>query len=111
MPFPKTRLDAALAFADAHMDQSLDRLRTLVSIKSVSTDPAYKAECQRAADWLVSELKAEGFDASARPTPGHPVVVVHSPARRRPSQGPCFMRITTSSRSIRSISGTPIHSP
>src|SRR5882724_863363 len=79
MPLAKTQLDAALAFADAHMDKSLDRLKTLVGIKSISTDPAYKGECQRAADWLVSELKAEGFDASARPTPGHPVVVAHAP--------------------------------
>ena len=79
MPLAKTQLDAALAFADAHIDNSLDRLKTLIRIKSISTDPAYKAECQRAADWLVTELKAEGFDASARPTPGHPVVVAHAP--------------------------------
>ncbi len=74
-----TSIDAALAYADQHINQSLERLRTLVSIKSISTDPAYKAECKRAADWLVTELNAEGFAASARPTPGHPVVVAHAP--------------------------------
>ena len=50
MPLSPTQLDAALGFADAHMGASLGRLKDLVAIKSISTDPAYKAECQRAAD-------------------------------------------------------------
>lgn len=79
MPISSAQLDAALAHADAHMGDSLERLRDLVAIKSISTDPAHAADCQRAADWLVADLKAEGFDASARPTPGHPVVVAHGP--------------------------------
>lgn len=79
MPLDQTQLAAALAHADAHLGDSLNRLRDLVAIKSISTDPAYKAECQRAADWLVADLNAEGFSASARPTPGHPVVVAHGP--------------------------------
>jgi len=79
MPLSSADLDKALAYADAHMSQSLDRLRDLIAIKSISTDPAYKAECQRAADWLVADLQSQGFDASARPTPGHPVVVARAP--------------------------------
>ncbi|HVY52254.1 MAG TPA: M20/M25/M40 family metallo-hydrolase [Devosia sp.] len=79
MPLSHADLDAALAYADAHMDQSLGRLREFIGIKSISTDPAYAAECKRAADWLVSELVSEGFAASARPTPGHPVVLAHAP--------------------------------
>ncbi len=74
------QLDAALAYADGHMDASLERLTKLIAIKSISTDPAYADECKRAAEWLVADLKSEGFDASARPTPGHPVVVAHGPA-------------------------------
>jgi acetylornithine deacetylase/succinyl-diaminopimelate desuccinylase-like protein len=72
-------LDAVLAQVDAGLNQSLERLYALLRIKSISTDPAYAAECQRAADWIVAELKALGFDAAARPTPGHPVVVAHGP--------------------------------
>ena len=72
-----TKLEAALAHADAHLDQSLERLKTLVSIKSISTDPAYAGEVRKAADWLAADLAALGFDASVRPTPGHPVVVAH----------------------------------
>ncbi len=80
MPLSAAQLTAALAHADTHMGESLDRLRDLVAIKSISTDPAYAAECGRAADWLVRELSTNGFTATARPTPGHPVVVAHGPA-------------------------------
>ena len=58
-------------------DQSLARLFELVRIKSISTDPAFKDECRKAAEWLVADLKSIGFDASVRDTPGHPMVVAH----------------------------------
>ncbi|MBN2630030.1 MAG: M20/M25/M40 family metallo-hydrolase [Rhodobacteraceae bacterium] len=70
-------LDAVLARIDADLPNALDRLLDLLRIPSISTDPAYAADCARAADWLVAELTALGFDASARPTPGHPMVVGH----------------------------------
>ncbi len=70
-------LDAALAYADAHLDDSVERLKTLVAIKSISTDPAYAGEVRRAADLLVADLSTLGFDASVRTTPGHPMVVAH----------------------------------
>ena len=79
MPLTNAQLDAALAYADAHVEQSLARLTDLIAIKSISTDPAYAAECQRAAEWLTADLGTEGFDASVRPTPGHPIVVAHAP--------------------------------
>jgi acetylornithine deacetylase/succinyl-diaminopimelate desuccinylase-like protein len=70
-------LDAVLAHVDDNIEQSLERLKALLRIRSISTDPAYAEDCRRAADWLAADLQAEGFDASARPTPGHPVVVAH----------------------------------
>ncbi len=63
--------------ADANLPKSLDRLFDLVRIKSISTDPAFKAECRKAAEWLVAELNSLGFTASVRGTPGHPMVVAH----------------------------------
>ncbi|NEX44855.1 M20/M25/M40 family metallo-hydrolase [Pseudotabrizicola algicola] len=70
-------LDKVLAKIDADLDQSVNRLLDLLRIPSISTDPAYKSDCARAADWLVEDLKTLGFDASSRPTPGHPMVVAH----------------------------------
>ncbi|MBS9721739.1 M20/M25/M40 family metallo-hydrolase [Tianweitania sp. BSSL-BM11] len=62
---------------DAHFDTSLDHLFDFLRIQSISTDPAYSAECRKAAEWLVDDLKSIGFDASVRDTPGHPMVVAH----------------------------------
>ncbi len=70
-------LDAVLSHIDATLPQALDRLMDLLRIPSISTDPAFKPDCARAADWLVSELSSLGFQASSRPTPGHPMVVAH----------------------------------
>ncbi len=70
-------LDAVLTRIDDTLPEALERLMALLRIPSVSTDPAYKADCARAADWLVEDLKALGFDAASRPTPGHPMVVGH----------------------------------
>lgn len=72
-----TDLAPVLDSADTNLDASLGRLFELIRIKSISTDPAFKAECRKAADWLVRELTALGFDASVRDTPGHPMVVAH----------------------------------
>ncbi|AXX98275.1 M20/M25/M40 family metallo-hydrolase [Profundibacter amoris] len=71
-------LDAVLAHIDAELPKATDRLLDLLRIPSISTDPAYKADCDRAADWLVDELNGLGFDASKRPTTGHPMVVAHN---------------------------------
>ncbi len=73
-------LDAVLARIDEDQDAALERLFTLLRIKSISTDPAYAAECRACADWLVQDLRSIGFEASARPTPGHPIVVAHDRA-------------------------------
>lgn len=72
-----TDLSAVLDRLDADLDASLERLFALLRIPSISTDPAYAKDCQRAADWLVEDLKSIGFDASARQTQGHPMVVAH----------------------------------
>ncbi|MGB7269225.1 MAG: M20/M25/M40 family metallo-hydrolase [Albidovulum sp.] len=70
-------LDAVLAKIDATLPEALDRLSDLLRIPSISTDPAYKADCAAAADWLAAELNGLGFSASVRATPGHPMVVAH----------------------------------
>jgi acetylornithine deacetylase/succinyl-diaminopimelate desuccinylase-like protein len=70
-------LDATLARIDETLPLALDRLIDLLRIPSISTDPAYKPDCARAADWLVADLQSLGFTARAAATPGHPMVVAH----------------------------------
>lgn len=70
-------LDAVLTRIDETLPEALERLFSLLRIPSISTDPAYKADCAKAADWLAEDLRGLGFDAAARPTPGHPMVVGH----------------------------------
>ena len=71
-------LDPVLARIDADLPDATERLLELLRIPSISTDPAYKNDCQTAADWLVADLQSIGFEASKRPTPGHPMVVAHT---------------------------------
>ncbi|MGV8986991.1 MAG: M20/M25/M40 family metallo-hydrolase [Cypionkella sp.] len=77
---PTARISPVLDHIDATLPEALDRLMDLLRIPSISTDPAFKPDCARAADWLVTELEGLGFEASTRPTPGHPMVVAHSGA-------------------------------
>ncbi len=71
-------LDPVLARIDADLAQATERLLDLLRIPSISTDPAYKDQCDQAADWLVADLQSIGFQATKRPTPGHPMVVAHT---------------------------------
>ena len=70
-------LDRVLAHIDADMDGALERLFAVLRIKSISTDPAFAKDCAANAEWHAADLRAIGFDAAARPTPGHPIVVAH----------------------------------
>ncbi|WP_424811908.1 M20/M25/M40 family metallo-hydrolase [Roseococcus sp. YIM B11640] len=72
-----SRLNDVLAHIDAQQDAALERLFALLRIKSISTDPAYAAECRACAEWHAKDLASIGFQAEARGTPGHPIVVAH----------------------------------
>ncbi len=70
-------LSPVLDRLDQEFDRNLARLFSLLRLKSISTDPAYAADCRKAAQWLVADLKTIGFAADVRDTPGHPMVVAH----------------------------------
>ncbi|WP_299893953.1 dipeptidase [uncultured Ruegeria sp.] len=70
-------LDTVLNRIDEDLQTSIDRLMELLRIPSISTDPAYKADVSRAADWLVADLNSIGIAAEKRETAGHPMVVGH----------------------------------
>jgi acetylornithine deacetylase/succinyl-diaminopimelate desuccinylase-like protein len=68
-------LDAVLARIDQDLDHSLERLFAFLRIPSVSTDPAFKDDCRRAAEHISRDLASIGFEADIVPTAGHPVVL------------------------------------
>src|SRR5215469_1288369 len=72
---PTHALPAVLQKIDADLGQSLERLFQFLRIQSISTDPAYKEQCQSAAEYVAKDLSGIGFKSSVRPTDGHPIVV------------------------------------
>ena len=72
-----SRLEQVLSRIDADHEASLARLFALLRIKSISTDPHYKADCRAAADWCATTLNDIGIESSVRKTIGHPMVVGH----------------------------------
>jgi acetylornithine deacetylase/succinyl-diaminopimelate desuccinylase-like protein len=78
MPVPsQSTLAAVLNHVDASLTASRDSLFELLRIKSISAQPAHAADCLKAAEWWRGQLAGLGFQASVRPTAGHPVVVAH----------------------------------
>lgn len=72
-----SELEKILQTVDSNFDASLERLFALLTIPSISTDPAYAKDCRRAGQWLVDYLNELGFDADLRETAGLPAVVAH----------------------------------
>ncbi|QEU09385.1 dipeptidase [Paracoccus yeei] len=80
-----SRIEEIVSTLDATLPQALDRLCAFLRIPSISTDPEHRGDVRRAAEWLCAELAGLGFAAAVRDTPGHPMVVAHSPkGARRP---------------------------
>jgi acetylornithine deacetylase/succinyl-diaminopimelate desuccinylase-like protein len=72
-------LEPVLAQLEGDLGASIERWQALLRIPSIGTDPAHNGDTRRAAEWLVGQLCALGFDATARDTPGQPIVVGHHP--------------------------------
>lgn len=71
------QVERVLARLASQEKQALDRLFALLSIPSVSTDPACHQGCVDAAEWCAATLREIGFDARVAPTNGKPMVVGH----------------------------------
>lgn len=74
-----TELNAVLDHLDSDLDAAIERLFHLIRYESISTDPAYTAECRKAAEWHAADLESIGFEARVADTPRHPIVVGHHP--------------------------------
>ncbi|MEM6375581.1 MAG: dipeptidase [Pseudomonadota bacterium] len=70
-------LETILNRVDHQLPEALERLKKFMAIPSISTDPAFDAQTQEAADWLVADLLSLGIPAQKRMTPGQPMVVGH----------------------------------
>lgn len=70
-----TKIEAVLGRLAAGRQPALDRLFEFLRIPSISTDPAFYPDCERAAAWCAAELKQTGFEATIRSTTGRPMVV------------------------------------
>src|SRR5262249_25951313 len=71
-------LQSVLDRIDADFDNALERLFALLRIKSISADPAFAADCKKAADHLARDIASLGFATDVRPTAGHPAIVAKS---------------------------------
>ena len=73
-----SQLQPVLDRIDADFDKSLERLFSLLRIKSISAYPAFAQDCKTAADHLAKDIATLGFSTEVRPTAGHPAIVSKS---------------------------------
>lgn len=71
-----TPLDDYLA---AHRDEFEEQLCELLRIPSVSTDPAFASDVQRAGQWVADQFKRMGLTTHLIETEGHPIIYAESP--------------------------------
>jgi acetylornithine deacetylase/succinyl-diaminopimelate desuccinylase-like protein len=68
-------LSSTLTYLKENTDKFENELIEFLRIPSISYDPAYKADMDKAAAWLADKLLAIGMaDVEIMPTEGHPVV-------------------------------------
>jgi acetylornithine deacetylase/succinyl-diaminopimelate desuccinylase-like protein len=77
-------LTNAMNWAKTNEQAGIQRLLDWLRIPSISTDPAYREQVRRAADWAADHLRASGLAVEISPTgtpdkPGHPIVLATSP--------------------------------
>src|SRR3954466_6877488 len=77
---PPALIEAALSSLTKAEPQSISRLIDWLKIPSISTDPAYKADVRKAADWAAAQLHELGFKVEVLDTgqpagAGHPIVL------------------------------------
>jgi acetylornithine deacetylase/succinyl-diaminopimelate desuccinylase-like protein len=69
-----SRLDAPIAYAQEHSQDSLEDLKAILRIPSISTLPENKPDMEKTARWIADQLETFGFESiSILPTGGHPI--------------------------------------
>ena len=99
---------SALQFTQENRSRFLDELKDFIRIPSISTDPAAKADMQRAAEWVAGQLRSLGMRECGKSHP-QPGTLWYTPSRwmQAPKNRPCwFTDITMYSQPNRSTYGT-----
>lgn len=65
-------------YLENHESGFVEKLKELVAIPSVSTDPGHRPDMLRACQWFVDWASAQGLQAEIWPTGGHPSVYIES---------------------------------
>lgn len=60
-------------FLAAQSERFLEELKAFLRIPSVSADSRHKADVRRAADFVITQMRAAGLDAELVETAGHPI--------------------------------------
>ena len=83
------KLKEILDHIDVGLEASMEQLFTFLRFASVATDPAYNADCRKAAQWLVNYFTAMGLATKLYPTTGQPVVfATYVPPPKKHGQTP-----------------------
>lgn len=77
--YPHEIMEAVQSYIEANGRRFEEDVCQLLRIPSVSTDPAYREQIDRAARWVAGRLSAAGLDAELIATGGHPLVYAQSP--------------------------------
>jgi len=68
-------------YVDQRRAETLDELRELLRIPSVSTDPGHVADVARCAERVSERVREAGFETEIIPTAKHPIVLGESPKK------------------------------
>lgn len=67
--------DKTVAYINEHADANLERLKELLRIPGISTDPERKADIRASAEWVQQLFAGCGIEAEIVETAGHPCVI------------------------------------
>lgn len=62
-------------YLQKNQDQSLNQLKDLLRIPSVSAQSKFKNDMKRCGEWVENYFKDLGLDTSIHETPGHPIIM------------------------------------
>jgi len=81
-------IEAVLQYLAQDQPHAIERLKQLLAIPSVSTDPAYAADTARAAQWVADTLQDIGLETHTHSAQGHPIILAGNPENEAPPNAP-----------------------